>query len=152
MADIGRSERCFQHPDTPTLQRSVWSSSFDNDFVHPAAFGEAHMNAFVVRGGKVFPDKIGRDRQFAVAAIDQDGELNASWPAEIIQGVHRCTDRATAEEHVIHEHDGFSAHVEWYQCGLNIWSDSLIQVVAVHADVQGARWHRMAPNARQQSA
>ena len=56
------------------------------------------------RGREVLADEVGADRQLAVAAVDQHGELDGARPADVVQGVERGPDRAPGEEHVVDEH------------------------------------------------
>ena len=60
---------------------------------------------FVTSGGNVLADVVGADRQFAMTAIDKDGELHSARPPDIDQGIHRCARRAARVEHVVDEHD-----------------------------------------------
>jgi hypothetical protein len=46
------------------------------------------------RGGQVLADVVGPDRQLAVAAVDEDGELHARRPPEVEERVDRGADRA----------------------------------------------------------
>ena len=55
--------------------------------------------------GQVLADVVGADRQLAVAAVDQDGELDARGPAEVAQRVEGGPDRAAGEEDVVDQHD-----------------------------------------------
>ena len=64
------------------------------------------------RGRHILADEIGLDGQFAVAAVDEHGQLNPARPAKIIQGVHGGADSAAAEKHVIHQHDRFAGDIE----------------------------------------
>ena len=57
------------------------------------------------RGGQVLADVVGADRQLAVAAVDQDGELDGARPAEVVERVERGADGAAGEQHVVDQHD-----------------------------------------------
>ena len=87
-----------------------------------------------------------------MAAVDQHGQLDAFGPAKVVERVHGRANGASAEKHVIDQHDGFAGHIEGNDCGLDIGRDALVQVIAVHADVQAAGGHRLAPNAGEQRA
>ena len=67
-----------------------------------------------------------------VAAIDQLGQLDAAGPAKIVQRVHRRARGAAAEQHVVHEHNGFAGDIEWDDGGVNFGRSVLIQIIAVH--------------------
>jgi hypothetical protein len=94
----------------------------------------------------ILAHEIGADRQLAMAAIDQDGELDLAWPAEIVQGIHRGANRSSAEEDVVDEHDGLAGDVEGNNGGLDIRRGALIEVVTMHADIEAADRDRMFPN------
>ena len=57
------------------------------DAVH--VFQTARWTRSAARGGEIFADVIGADRQFAVAAVDEHGVLDARGAAEAGDGVHR---------------------------------------------------------------
>ena len=59
--------------------------SFENDLIFAAVFTRVELDAFRSGGRHVLADEIRFDRQFAMAAIDQDGQLNWLGAAEIIQ-------------------------------------------------------------------
>src|SRR5204862_4642827 len=40
----------------------------------------------------------------------------------------------------------FCRDVEGYNCGLDIWRHSMIEIIAVHADIQLTNRHRVSPN------
>ena len=64
---------------------------------------EPDVNALREGGGKIFADVIGADRQFAVAAVDEDGELDARGPAEGGDGIHGGAAGAAGEEDIVRE-------------------------------------------------
>ena len=53
------------------------------------------------------------DRQFAPAAIDEHGELDARRPAEVVQLVEHGANRAPGEEDVVYEDDRPAFDTEW---------------------------------------
>ena len=57
------------------------------------------------RGREVLADEVGADRQLAVPAVDEHGELDRPGPADVVERVERGPDGAAAEEHVVDEHD-----------------------------------------------
>jgi hypothetical protein len=122
---------------------------FEDDFVGAAGFGEADADAFGVSGGNVLADEIGFDGQLAVSAVNEDGKLDAPRAAEVIEGIHGGTDGATAKQDVIHEHDGLSGHIEGNNGWLDVGGRAPAQVIAVHAHIQVADGHGMAPDGRQ---
>ena len=48
-------------------------------------------------------DEIRLNRQLTPPAVDQDGQANHAGPAEVAERVHRGADRATREQHVVHQ-------------------------------------------------
>ncbi len=73
------------------------------DLVH---LDELHLDALVAGGGQVLADVVGADRQLAVAAVDEHGELDALGPAVVEERLDRGADRAAGVEDVVDEHDG----------------------------------------------
>src|SRR5664280_2268324 len=53
--------------------------------------------------GDLLADVLGLDRQLAAATVDEHGEEDLPWAAEIEDRVHRGADRAPREEHVVAE-------------------------------------------------
>src|ERR687885_158880 len=56
-------------------------------------------------GRKVLAHVVGPDRQLAVAAVDEDGELDPIGPAVVEQRLDRGADRPARVEDVVDEHD-----------------------------------------------
>ena len=56
------------------------------------------------RGGEVLAHEVGADGELAVAAVDEDGELDRSRPPDVVERVERRPNRASAEEDVVDEH------------------------------------------------
>ena len=56
--------------------------------------------------GQVLAHEVGPDRQLAVAAVDEHGELDRARPPELGERVERGPHRAAGEEDVVDEHDG----------------------------------------------
>src|ERR1051326_7664037 len=89
------------------------SCLFNHRFVFGVAhFLQAHDHAFAERRRNVFADEVRFDRQLAMAAIDEHGELNPLRPAEIVERIHRRANRAAFEEDVVDEHHGLAGDVE----------------------------------------
>jgi hypothetical protein len=96
-------------------------------------------------------NEIRLDGQVAMAAVHEDGELNFLRSPEIVQCIHRGADRASAEQHVIHQHHGLAGHVEWNHGGMNGRRRALVEVIAVHGNIQRTGRHRLTPDAAEQS-
>src|SRR5665647_2048106 len=50
--------------------------------------------------------------KFAMSAVNQHDELDFFWPAKIVERIHRGARRAAGEQHVVHQHHGFTGHIE----------------------------------------
>jgi len=70
-----------------------------------AVMDELHLDAFTAGGGQVLADVVGPDRQLAVAAVGEHGELHAVWPAVVEQRLDRRAHRAPGVEDVIDDDD-----------------------------------------------
>ena len=68
-------------------------------------FDEVHRDVLITRSGDVLADVVGTQRQFTMAAVDQDRQLHRSGPAEVAQGVEGRPDGAPGIEHVVDEDD-----------------------------------------------
>ena len=89
--------------------------------------------------GQVLADVVGADRQLAVAAVDQHGELHGAGPAEVAERVEGGADRAAGEEHVVDEDDDLAVDARVGDVGALEGADRVAaQVVAVHRDVERA--------------
>src|SRR6185369_6343823 len=55
----------------------------DDDAVDAVDLQELHADHFALRGRHVLADEVGADRQLAMAAVDDDRELDGAWPAEV---------------------------------------------------------------------
>jgi pyrimidine operon attenuation protein/uracil phosphoribosyltransferase len=100
---------------------------------------ELDLNPFAAGGGQVLADVVGADRQLAVAAVDQDGELDARRATALEERLDCGADRAAGVEDVVDEDAGHPREVEVeggrVHDGLNLAGDG---VVAVERDVDGA--------------
>ena len=93
----------------------------------------------VAGGGDVLADIVGPDRQLAVAAVDEDGKLDALGAAEVDHGVEGGADRPAGEEDVVDEDDALAGDVEGDVAGRDLDAGAAgREVVAVEADVEDA--------------
>jgi hypothetical protein len=102
---------------------------------------EADLDAFVSRGGDVLADVVSLDGQFAMAAIDQDDQLNRLRPAEIDERIERRPRGAAGLEHVVHQDDDATVDGERDLRAPDQWLGSDLvahQVVAIERDVERA--------------
>ncbi len=83
--------------------------------------------------------EIGRNRQFAAAAVDQGRQHDLGRPAVIEQLVDRGARGTSGVQHVIHQHDGGVVDLEWNLGRLDLGVQSFFSVVvAVERDVDVA--------------
>ena len=107
-----------------------------------------HLHDLAARRRDVLADVVGLDRQLAVAAVDQDDELDGARPAEVDERVERGAGGAAGVEHVVDQDDGAVVDRER---DLGAPDDRLRahrlphQVVAVEGDVEGADAARRRP-------
>ena len=79
----------------------------DHDRVDTINFLELHRDDFPLGSRHVLANEVSADRQFAVPAVHHDGQLDRLRPTEVNQCVHRRTDGAPGEEHVVDENHHF---------------------------------------------
>jgi hypothetical protein len=116
------------------------------DGVLAVGLGEFDLDIFDERGGDIFADEIRLDGEFAVAAINQHGKLDAAGAAEIVESIHRRADGAATEENVVHENDGLAGDIEGNGGGVDVGSDAMLEVVAVQVDIKAAIGDGMFPD------
>ena len=87
----------------PPLGRDV--ARADPDAVAAVDLRDQDPHRLAQRRRQVLADVVGADRQLAVAAVDEDGELDGAGAAELAERVERGTDGAPGEEDVVDEHD-----------------------------------------------
>ena len=111
---------------------------------------ELHLDALVSPRRKVLADVVGADRQLAVTAIDEHGELNAGGPTELEKRVDRRPDRPARVQDVVDEHHGHSLDRERDARGADdrlatrcACTFSHVDVVAVERDVERADGNRL---------
>src|SRR5262249_9744811 len=104
---------------------------------------ELHLDALLAGGREVLADVVGADRELAVAAIGEDGELDAGRTAVFEQRVDRSADGAAGGEDVVDEDHGAALEVGG---ALRVADDRLpaarclpvadVDVVSVEGDVE----------------
>ena len=104
---------------------------------------ELNLHALLARGRQVLADVVGADRQLAVAAVGEHGELDARGTAVFEQRVDRGADRAAGVEDVVDEDHRAALELE---VELRVAHDRLavarrlaaadVDVVAVEGDVE----------------
>src|SRR5713226_10063129 len=77
----------------------------DHRLVDAVLLGDEDLDSLRVRRGDVLADVIGTDRQLAVSAVDEHGELDCAGAPEVHECVHRGTRGPPVVDDVVHEHD-----------------------------------------------
>src|SRR5213593_1162791 len=77
----------------------------DDRLVETVLFGDQHLDALRVGGRDVLADVVGADRELAMAAVDEHGQLDGTRPAEVHESVHGRARRAPVVEQVVDEDD-----------------------------------------------
>ncbi len=85
-----------------------------------------------------------------MAAVNEDGELDSFWAAEVIERIHGGANGAAAKEDIIDEYDGFAGDIKGNDRGQNVWSSALIEVVSMHADIEAAGGDWLGPDIGQE--
>ena len=111
----------------------------EEDPVGAVGLGELDLDPLAPRGRQVLADVVGPDRQLAMAAVDEDGELDASGPPALEERLDRRPDRAARVEDVVDEDHRHPAQLEVERGRVD---DRLLAaghcVVAVEGDVDRA--------------
>src|SRR5260370_7569076 len=79
--------------------------------VNAVLLGDEDLDALRVRGGDVLADVIRTDRQLAVAAVDEHGQLDGPRAPEIHERIHRGSCRPPMVDDVVHEDDHLAVDV-----------------------------------------
>jgi hypothetical protein len=84
--------------------------------------------------------------------IDQDGQLNTFWPAEIVERVECSADGPPTEKNIVDQDNYFAGYVERDYGGKNSGGDTVFQVVPVHAHIQTSDRDQMSGDGAKQLA
>src|SRR4051794_31030505 len=132
------------------IVRSLLWRWYEQNLVDLVHLDELHLDALVARGREVLADVVGANRQLAVAAVDEDGELDALGAPVVEQGLDRSADRPSGVEHVVDENDRLALErkVEGRRPhdGLRVprrIAAAHLHVVSVEGDVDGAQGRRV---------
>src|ERR1019366_4448003 len=111
----------------------------DGHLVDAVELAQSHVDVLGARGGQVLPDVVGANRQLAVAAVGEHGQLHALGATVGEQRLDRGADGATGEEDVVDDHDSETGEVEVDVGGVQDGGvGSRGDVIAVEADVEVA--------------
>src|SRR5919202_6160414 len=113
------------------------------DLVDFVDFEKLHLDALVPVGREVLADVVGADRQLAMAAVRQHGQLDTRWPAVVEECLDRGADRPACVENVVDEDAGHPVEPE---VELRVADEGLrvlrrlaaadLDVVAVEGDIE----------------
>ena len=117
----------------------VGGGRFDEDAVDGVDFGELDGDAFVFGDVDGVRGEVGLDGEFAAAAVDEDGELDAGWASEVEEFGEGGADAAAGEDDFVTEDDTGAVDVEG-DVGADEGGEIAqgAEVVAVLGDVEGA--------------
>ena len=135
--------RCRLMPDPPLCSDCSAMTTSST----PSISSTLTLTRSPARGRQVLADVVGPDRQLAVAAVGQHGQLHALGPPVVEQGVDRGPHRAPRVEHVVDQHDRGVLDREVDVRGVHDRLGGRLaarQVVAVEADVDVAERHGLA--------
>src|SRR5581483_4778587 len=89
----------------------------DGHAVLPVYLGQQDMHHLALRGRQVLAHIVGPDRELAMAAVDQDRELDGPRAAEVVKGVERSADRSARVQHVVDQDDGLAVDAAGRELG-----------------------------------
>ena len=112
---------------------------YEEDLFVVVDFAEFDFDDFAAGGGNGAAYVLRLDGEFAVAAVDEDEELDGFGAAVVEEGVEGGADGAAGVEDVVHEDDVAAGDVEadvtFFDDGADVAGR---EVVAVEADVEDA--------------
>ena len=112
----------------------------DRDLVDVVELLDADVDALAARGRQVLADVVGADRQLAVAAVGQDGELHLRRAPVVEQRLDRGADGAARVEDVVDDDDRPAVDAEVQPAGVHDRRlGARADVVAVEGDVELAQ-------------
>lgn len=91
-----------------------------------------------MRRGNVLADKVRRDGELAVAAVNEDSQLNAVRTAQVHDGVESGANGTARIQDVVHQHDALAVDAKGNVGGVDRGSEIGRIVIAVEADVEAA--------------
>ena len=125
--------------ERPVSEARSVDEFYEDDLFVVVDFAELDFDDFAREVGTVRPMKRGFDGQLAVAAVDEDEELDALGAAVVEEGVEGGADGAAGVEDVVHQDDVAAVDVEadvaFFDDGAGAVGG---EVVAVEADVEDA--------------
>src|SRR4030095_9285261 len=100
-----------------------------------------HLNALRRRRGQLRAAVVGFDRQLAMAAIDEDHQLNGARAAELDERIERGPNRPAGVEHIVDEQNAFLVDRKWNLGSPDEWLRThgmAHEIVTIERDVECA--------------
>src|SRR3954462_143217 len=114
----------------------------DGHLVRAVELGDVNVHTLGQRRRQVLADVVGADRQLAVAAVDEYGELDARRAAVVEERLDRGAHRAAGVEDVVDDDDRHAVDREVEVARVHDRRlGAAPEVVAVEGDVEGAAGH-----------
>src|SRR5947209_4274351 len=136
-------------PSSSTSAAWVGLTGNDHRLVDPILVGNEHLDALAVRRGHVLTHVVGTDRHLAVAAVQQDRELDRPRAAEVHQRVHRRARRTPVVDDVVDEDDDLVVDRGKLARARAPVGRPQMEIVAVLGHVEAAGRHRRTLELRQ---
>src|SRR5487761_195538 len=127
-------------PSSSTRAACLFGAPFalagnDHRLVDPVLFLDQDLDPLGVRGRHVLADVVRADRQLAMAAVDQDRQLDRAWASEVHQRIHGRTRSASVVDDVVDEYDHLAVYVGHVR-DRSMGGFAQVSVVAVLAGVE----------------
>ena len=123
------------------LEEILLHDSLNLHLVAAVDFHQVHLHALRQRRRQVLADVVGFDRQLAMAAIDEDHQLDGARAAELDQRIERGANRPSGVEHIVDEQNAFLVDRKRNLGSPNHWlgTDRMThEIVAIQRDVERA--------------
>ncbi len=133
MSMMWRLESIYASP--PSVRSRISTAS------RPSVGLEVDLDPLLARRGHVLAHVVGADRQLAVAAVDENRQLDRARAPVVHDRVHRRADRAPGEQHVVDEDDVLALDVERDVGAVHLRREPDGEVVSVEADVERSDAH-----------
>lgn len=102
-------------------------------------FSKTDADVVLFGGGHIKTDIVRRNREFAVASVNENREFNRPGTSVVGQGIDRRLDRASGEEDIIKQDDMSIVDGEWDVRALQRWHvPHIIEVIPVERDIERA--------------
>jgi hypothetical protein len=100
-------------------------------------FAESRLDPLLARGRHIFADKVRSDRQLAMAAIYQDGELDSRRAPKVGEGIKGGAHCPSSEKDIVNQHNRPPSNIDGHCGGADDWRRATrLKVVAVERDIE----------------